>query len=476
MKKTILTVLIFAVIAAVVIPFSLKGGSGNSSNKNGGAAPVVEKKNTVTFTQEITLAKERSLQLENSFPEGSDLTFKSSDENVATVDENGKIKAVNAGVAYVSAEVKNGKYDAIYNTKVFVIISDFLKTVKNKDSDVLNDGMTVPKLAKTDDVFNITVGGIDKKGEVSFSSSNDKVATVNENGEVKALKKGRADITATVTQGDNTYVLTEKLAVYDDIYDYSVTDEQRIEYYKDAAFIGNSIGVGLKAYIENNLGSKLGKPLIMVKGSYAFHNDKSSNSGYMIEYEGKEMKAKNAVKASGKKKIFINMGTNDLFNGGEVATKNYIEYVEGIKELSPDVTIFIESTTSATPGKAVKSSNVKVLNENMKKYCDEHEDFYFIDFNKYLVDGNYDLYPKYSTDNYVHLNNTAYEIWMNEVMSFTDKMMVGEQVADNAVETAEATKLSEHIEQARALVDELPKGAVKDGYNERLDKLTTTEE
>lgn len=474
MKKTIITVAIFAIISVIVFAVTAGGNSKPVSNNGGSAAPVVEKKHTVTYTAEVTLAKGKSMSLGVDAAGDAQITYKSSDEEIVKVNESGKLSGKDCGVAYVSAEIKNGGFDCIYNFKIYVIKNSYMmKAAKTEeDAAATQPVLSYGTLMKTGESIQIITDGLGRKDTVSYSSSDDSVLSVDENGNVKALKEGNAVISSVVNQGDKIYTLKSCVNVYDDIYDYSVTDEQRIEYYKDAAFIGNSIGVGLKSYIENNLGSKIGKPLIMVRGSYAFHNDKSSNHGYMIEYNGTEMKAKDAVKQSGKKKIFINMGTNDLFGGAEKATENYIEYVEGIKELSPDVEIFIESTTSATPGKAVKSSNVKILNDNMQKYCEEHEDFYFIDFNQKLIDSNYNLYPKYSTDNYVHLNNSAYEIWMNEVMAFTDKMMVQEQVASEAVETAEATKLPAHIEEAKKLVDDLSTGAVKDGLTERLEALS----
>ena len=109
-----------------------------------------------------------------------------SNEKVATVDDNGKVKAVGSGEAKITATA-GGKY-ASCTVKVTVLVTGI--TLDETELDLTVDDDPVTLVAK------VTPDGATDK-TVTWSSSNDRVATVDANGKVKAVGNGTATITAT---------------------------------------------------------------------------------------------------------------------------------------------------------------------------------------------------------------------------------------------------------------------------------------
>ena len=118
------------------------------------------------------------------------LTWTSSDETVATVDENGLVTAKKSGSTVVTATTENG-LKASCNILVPV---EAEKVTLDKTSAVIGVGAQL-QLNATVSPENTT----DKN--VVWASSDPSVATVDENGLVKAIAKGEAKITASSSNG-----------------------------------------------------------------------------------------------------------------------------------------------------------------------------------------------------------------------------------------------------------------------------------
>ena len=124
-----------------------------------------------------------------------------SNEKVATVDDNGKVTAVGSGEAKITATA-GGKY-ASCTVKVTVLVAGI--TLDKTELDMTIDDEPVTLVAK------VTPDGATDK-TVTWSSSNEKVATVDANGKVKAVGNGEATITAKA--GDKTATCTVKVTVF----------------------------------------------------------------------------------------------------------------------------------------------------------------------------------------------------------------------------------------------------------------------
>lgn len=250
---------------------------------------------------------------------------------------------------------------------------------------------------------------------------------------------------------------------------------RRNQYLSESAFIGNSISVGLKMYFDSKGSGYLGGPVMMVRGCYSFRNDTgAASSKYQIAYNGRAYRAADAIKASKVKRVFINMGTNDLWKPVDDTYKDYVSYIKGIRRKNPSVVIFIQATTpmcSSRNGKYLNNTSINTLNSKMKKYCEEHRNLYFIDITKGMKDAGGGLKSQYTSDGYVHINMSGYEIWTNNVIAFVDDLIDEEKKATDAVKKVERTKKRSHYRIAREAVNELKAGTTRRRLRERLQKV-----
>ena len=125
-------------------------------------------------------------------------TFASSDEKVVSVDKNGMVTALKNGKATITITVKTTNTDFEKTLTYDITVKEIpLESIEIKgDVTSLEEGKTT----KLNVVFNPTNTTDDKT--VVWSSSDTKVATVDANGVVKAVKAGNVKITAKV--GDKT--------------------------------------------------------------------------------------------------------------------------------------------------------------------------------------------------------------------------------------------------------------------------------
>ena len=129
------------------------------------------------------------------------VTWSSSNESVATVEQNGKISAVGVGEATITVTTTDGGKTATCK----VIVKKKAGTISYATASVnktFGDANFTNELTKTGD------------GTVTYSSSDTKVAEVNTTtGEVTIKGNGEATITATVEDSDN-YTYATKTASY----------------------------------------------------------------------------------------------------------------------------------------------------------------------------------------------------------------------------------------------------------------------
>ncbi|GKX67628.1 Ig-like domain-containing protein [Inconstantimicrobium mannanitabidum] len=122
------------------------------------------------------------------------VTWKSSNTTIAKVDVNGKVTAVGAGIAVITATTVDGNKTASCTVNVTIPVINVQSVSLNKTTDTLIVGRT-DTLKATINPSNAT------NSAVKWSSSNAKVVTVDQNGNIKAVAKGTAVITATTVDG-----------------------------------------------------------------------------------------------------------------------------------------------------------------------------------------------------------------------------------------------------------------------------------
>ena len=135
--------------------------------------------------------------------------FKSGNTSVASVTETGVVTAHKAGNTKVTVVTDDGGKTATCDVTVVAKKYPVTGVKLNSTQEKLGVGETITLTAT------VTPSTATDK-TVSWSSSNTSVATVSQNGEVSALKKGTATITVTTKDGGKT--ATCKITVEDKVY------------------------------------------------------------------------------------------------------------------------------------------------------------------------------------------------------------------------------------------------------------------
>ena len=121
-----------------------------------------------------------------------DVTWASSDEGVATIDEDGVVRALAGGTTFITATAQG-----VISDPVTISVAADLNTVAlvqivaANDATVINPGET---LQLTGSTLNASGGAIDG-GAITWSSSDEAVATVDASGLVSGVGDGRVRIT-----------------------------------------------------------------------------------------------------------------------------------------------------------------------------------------------------------------------------------------------------------------------------------------
>lgn len=253
-----------------------------------------------------------------------------------------------------------------------------------------------------------------------------------------------------------------------------ITKKERDRYYSDSAFIGNSVSIGLKMYFNSGGKGVCGKPVMLVRECYSFANDRKAGSPYRVQYRGRRYRAKDAIAAAKVKRVFINMGSNDLWKPSAQTYKDYVRYIKEIRKQNPKVVIFIQGTTpmcSARNRRYLNNSSIRALNKRMEKYCKKQKDIYYVDISKGLETAAGGLQRKYSSDGYVHLKMSGYKIWTKNLNSYVSKLLLKEKNAALAVAFAKEQKTAETYAEAEKRVAGLENSTVRQKLQKKLKQL-----
>lgn len=464
-KKMMFVFLMIAVMAGIGI-----GGKVYAAT----AKAIAIEENMVIYEGE-----ERFLDIRNMGGDGK-VTITSSDSKVAGVTSTGKISGISAGKAVVTVKLQLKNKQSVVKINVRVGSVGLGTSSKLCKESVVKSGnkkmpvLAFHKVVRVGESTNMAFSDIDvNKVRIDFKSGDEKVAKVARNGKITAIKTGKTAITATVKQDGNKYVFKEIIHVRKSVNSVSVGKKEVNQYFAHSAFIGNSLGLGLKSYVESSQGAgSLGKAQLIVRGSYSFINDTSTSSSsdqFKLQYNGSICRAKDAVSYAGVSDVFIQMGTNDLWEKPDAACNRYISYLKEIRKQNPGVRIFIESTTPVYSEKGnLNNSNINRFNSLIEAYCDKTSDMYYIDISSNMKDGYGKLKSQYVSDNYVHLTFAAYDSWTNDVRNYVKRLIYSETMAKNAVAKAENTHLTASYENAVTLVNNLKDGRQKRFLKRRL--------
>ncbi len=214
------------------------------------------------------------------------------------------------------------------------------------------------------------------------------------------------------------------------------SDETVEQFFDNAAFVGDSVMYGFELYTTRKKTIQASSTFLTKTSFAARHALKEvSDSSYHPDYNGQKMLVEDALQLAGVNKVFISLGLNDVRVTPNSYYENYIEMINRIKAKNPDIAVFIISSTYPVqyPGNISYEEAIAYraqlydLNQRLMQYCMDGN-AYFVDVISPLIDANGYLDVNYSSDNYVHLRNSAYEIWKEKIETFARNLILLQRV------------------------------------------------
>lgn len=197
MKKYLIHFITATIIMmAITVSCSKDDDPDNNGNNTTAVASVSLNKSAISLT-----TGESEILTATIAPAGAtnkNVTWSSSATNIATVDASGKVTAVSAGTATITVSTQDGDKTANCNVTVTATTVSVTGVAINRTSTTLIAGL--------EETLTATVAPENATNKnVTWSTSDASVATV-DNGKVKTLKAGVANITVTTVDGSKTAV------------------------------------------------------------------------------------------------------------------------------------------------------------------------------------------------------------------------------------------------------------------------------
>ena len=165
---------------------------------------------------EIEYGKTGTIQItfEPANTTNQNLTWTSSDESIAKVDENGKVTAVGEGKVTITATSEDGGFTASKEINVFCVHVESISFEEETVEVIAGKSISTTIVYKPENASN---------RKVIYTSDHPEIATVSEEGAVAALSEGTAVITATSKDGNKTAQITVRV-LPDDLYVRGIED------------------------------------------------------------------------------------------------------------------------------------------------------------------------------------------------------------------------------------------------------------
>ncbi len=184
-------------------------------------------------------------------------------------------------------------------------------------------------------------------------------------------------------------------------------------FFDDAAFLGDSISGTLEYYRMNRDG--LGKAEFFVTVDYSVQA--AVDNSLFVIFRDRYMKPQDALKAAGVSKVYIMLGAmGDLGNYGiDKTMENWGTLIANIREVNPDIRIFIQSCTPIVADTQKLSNRmIDEYNARLKDFAAEN-DCTYVEIGEHFKNSNGQLDYKYCRDGFAHLRIDAADLWVEQL-------------------------------------------------------------
>jgi hypothetical protein len=191
-KVLIISIIIFVIVALLALGIVLNKGkvfgkslvaTSDSQSETIAQEYVVEVSSDKDYISAKSKEEATLTVLVDGEEKSEGIEFTSSDEDIATVDENGVVKAVGVGSATITAKYQDS--EGTVDIKSIVPITSMKFTSTSSSIKVGNDLQLKLQVTPSDASIDTLI----------YSSSDDETATVNKNGIVTGKQKGKVTIT-----------------------------------------------------------------------------------------------------------------------------------------------------------------------------------------------------------------------------------------------------------------------------------------
>lgn len=222
----------------------------------------------------------------------------------------------------------------------------------------------------------------------------------------------------------------------------SVAASEYDSYFNGSVFVGHSVMVHFKNYVNSwrttVSGDMLGDAIFCCTSSFSFYNNLNQTpataDNVLPRYQGKAYNIEDLPAVTGVETVYLGlMGLNDLGMVGKADTcaklvaEEAIDCIEKLKAASPEVEVVVLASTYLTRDKSFRNlnnRNMSLLNSYVLEYCNENG-IDFIDVATPLTDGGRYLASVYCSDDYCHLRENAYYVWMDVLRDYARQKLDG---------------------------------------------------
>lgn len=202
-------------------------------------------------------------------------------------------------------------------------------------------------------------------------------------------------------------------------------DNPPTDYFSDALIMGDSISYFLFQFeSKSNL---LGDVMFLTRGGTSLLG--IENGHYNIYYQGQDMDIEESVALSGRGKVFLMLGQNDLgYRTIEETLGSYENIINRICEKSPNVEIYIQSLVHEwweTGADNSRNEKIDLYNAALEPFAEEMGCNY-LDIKIYIEDHLGTMAAPYNMDYGIHVNEAGCTEWMQALLSYAHIEMMGE--------------------------------------------------
>lgn len=315
-----------------------------------------------------------------------DVKWFSSNSNIASVDDNGKIVAVAEGECNIGASTKNGKADVCKVTVKPVEITEIKISASEKELIVGEEFVLTATIVPENATYK----------DVEWISSDTKIATVSNTGVVKTIKEGECDISAKAKNGKTavckiivkaidvegiTLNVTEKVIEVGETFTIVATITPEDATYKDLAWSSSNTNI---AAVDTD-----GKVTAVKEGECLIYAETSNGKRAECKVVVKPVSVKNVVFSESKVKLLV----------GDTKELKYVINPSNAKIVDLKWSVEDESIASVSEDGVVtckglgKTQVTLTVNEEYVATCQIEgcsiEEFISLVFKGYIVSGGY---------------------------------------------------------------------------------------